>query len=214
MSEEKPRPRPTRVALTQKQAAEALGVELIELSGKWLADGKFDGLELTELQMWLAKVPEDTIPAIRFLKEEVARYLEDGEILPWELARLQAALMRIIPPDQRAVAKAARDAHAASEAELMHEVREAARNEDRAAYWQAVRARNKDNWTADPATKAQRDYIRDLGGSLPRGATKLDASQVLDRLLANEDTGRKGIGCTVIAITAAVIIVVLFIIAR
>lgn len=208
MSEETPKPRPVRVALTQKQAGEALGVELISLSGKWLADGKFDGMELTELQMWLAKVPDDTIPAIRYLKEEVERYLEDGEILPWELARLQAALMRVIPPDQRAAAKAARDAHAASEAALMREVKAATRDEDREAYWHAVRARNRNNWTADPATKAQRDYIRDLGGRLPAGATKLEASEVLDRLLGNEaidtDQARTAIsGCMIFALLIA-----------
>lgn len=204
MSDDAPKKKAVRVALTKTQAAQGLGRELIELSRGWLADGKFDPRELKELKTWLSNVPDESLPAIRFLKEEVQRYIENGEIYDWELARLHAALIRVIPPKDREQANAARNEISRVECEQGAPEREAARHRS-AEQSREIRERHSERWAKKPATEAQLEFIRNLGGQLPLGASMLEASEMIDRLLGNEVTpAGASSGC------ASVLVVALF----
>jgi hypothetical protein len=197
MNDDIPKKKGARVALTKTEAEEGFGLELIELSRTWLADGKFDIHELDELKAWLAKVPDDGIPAIRFLKEEVQRYFDDGEIYSWKLSRLQASLIRVIPPKDREEAKCARSEAARIEWEKRAPERDAARRASVEQFREA-RERHADEWAEEPATEAQLEYIRDLGGSLTESASKLEASEKIDQLLgrkAEPSSSRGNFGC-------------------
>lgn len=207
MNDEIPKKRGARVALTKKEAAEDLGRELIRLSREWLADGRLDERELDELKVWLAKIPDDALPAIRFLKEEVERYLADGVIYEWELLRLQAALIRILPPEERAEAKAAKDEAARKAYELAAPERKARqiRNQEASAVRsRALRERYADEWANEPATDAQLEYIRDLGGSISPSASKLQASDTIDRLLGNK-ASPLSFGCMAVIVVGLVV---------
>ncbi len=210
MSDNPEKPKSVRVALTKTQAAEGLGRELIELSRGWLEDGKLEAHELDELRAWLAKAPPDSIPAIQFIKEEVQRYIEDGEVCDWELCRLQAALIRVIPPKERAEAKAAREAVARVEWEKRAPEREAAKRAS-AERSRELRERYAEIWAEEPATEAQLEFIRSLGGSLSSSASKLEASELIDRLLGRESsTARSGSlsGCLPMIAFIAIVVVV------
>ena len=145
MSEEVQKKKGARVALTKKQAAEGLGVELVNLSRRWLADGKFEPKECEVLRAWLAKVPSDSLPAIRFLKEEVERCLVVGGVCVWDLVRIQNALIRVIPQKEREEAKAARNEVARVEWEKQEPERKAARQAS-AECSRALRERYADVW--------------------------------------------------------------------
>lgn len=204
-----------RIALTKTQAAEGLGRELIELSRTWLADGKFDARELDELKAWLAKVPADSIPAIRFLKEEVHRYIADGEIYDWELSRLQAALIRVIPLKEREEAKTARSEAARIEWEQRAPEREAAQRASTVRS-RELRERYAAIWATEPATEAQLDFIRDLGGNLPSSASKLEASEMIDRLLGREVTpssSSMSSGCLSVVVFGVMVVVAVVLVA-
>ena len=206
MSDDTAKKKAVRVALTKTHAAEGLGRELIELSRTLLADGKFELRELEELKAWLAKVPDDSIPAIRFLKEEIQRYVADGEIYDWELSRLQAALIRVIPPKDREDAKMARNEAARVEWAQRAPEREAAQRAS-AECSHALRERYADVWAKEPATEAQLDFIRDLGGDLSPSATKLEALEMIDRLLGREVApSRATSGCLSVVVFCVILV--------
>ncbi len=188
----------TRVALTKKEAAEGLGLELINLSRTWLADGKLVRSELDELRAWLARVPPNSIPALRFIKEEVERCVGDGDVGDRELSKVQKALIRVIPPKERGVAKTARDAASMAEWERLAPEREAARQKWQRASaekWRALRERYADEWAGEPATDAQLALIRELGGTVPDLASKLEASDTIERLLSARGSAGSSTGC-------------------
>jgi hypothetical protein len=87
-----------RVVLTAKEVAEGFGRALAENTNNLLADGKLDAAEAAALKQWLEACGESDLPALNYIREEVRHYAADGEILPWQLGRLQLALERILPP--------------------------------------------------------------------------------------------------------------------
>jgi hypothetical protein len=187
MADEIPKKKRVRVSMTKGQLAEGLGRELLELSNTWLRDGKLEVRELEELKAWLANAPSDSIPAIRFLREEVERYIADGQVHDWELSRLQAALIRVLPQKERGEAKNARsDAARIEWVKRAPERQEAQRAS--AEHWREVHERYASVWAHEPATEAQLDFIRDLGGDLSPSASKLEASETINRLLGREIT--------------------------
>jgi len=60
------------------------------------------------LKAWLARTPDDALPAARFLREEVERSIIASGYLPNQLLQIQSALFRVIPVKERAVLKAMR----------------------------------------------------------------------------------------------------------
>jgi hypothetical protein len=186
-----------RVALSKNQASEGLGRELVELSSKWLADGKFDSNELEELTAWLAKVPVDSLPAIRFLKEEVERFISAGEISEWELSRLQNAVIRVIPQRERQEAKSARAEFDRVNSEIRAREREKNRQE-KDEYWRGLRKQYASDWENESASDAQLDFIRDLGGKVSSEISKLEAAELIDDLLNKNAPAaniKSGSGC-------------------
>jgi hypothetical protein len=189
MSDGNPNKRGVRVALTKNEASAGPGKELVELSKGWLADGRFESKELEELRAWLAGAPDDTLPAIQFLKKEVERRVFDGGYLPNQLADIQNALLRVIPKKDRDEAKRTRNAGALEEWERSAPEREVARAiaiQDRRERSGRLRDRYANVWANEPATDAQLKFIRDLGGNLPATATKLEASDAIQALLGRE----------------------------
>lgn len=171
-----------RIVLTSKEAAEGFGRALCENANNLLADGKIDASEAAALKQWLDACSDSDLPALNYIREEVHRYTIDGEILPWELGRLQLALERILPVSDRAIAKAAR-----KKAEAEMEASEAAESEaSREAKRQNLEKR-RSRPTDDVATEAQMKFIEDLGGTISVNATKHEASELIGRLLAERD---------------------------
>jgi hypothetical protein len=181
-------PKPTkRVTLTAKDIAGGAGRALGELANNVLADGKLTEAEVKEIRAFLDAVPDAAIPAIAFIKEELSRFLSDGIIYPWELGRLQLALERVLPAADRTIA---REARKRAEAEL--EAREASEPPEvvgaRDAKWNQVRAIRREDLKAQQApTEAQLKYIAHMGGVLSAKATKAEASELIDKLLAEQD---------------------------
>jgi len=173
-----------RVVLTAKEAAEGFGRALAENTNNLLSDGKLDAREAAALKQWLEACGESDLPALNYLREEVQRYAADGEILPWELGRLQLALERILPPTDRAIAKAAR-----IRAEAQIEANEAAESEASRETRRQNLERRRAPKTDDSATMAQVKFIEDLGGTIPTGTTKDEASELIGRLLAEREEG-------------------------
>jgi len=135
-----PRDGSRRVTLTAKQAADGLGRALCENANNLLDDGKLDAAEAAALSQWLEACGESELPALNYVREEVRRFTADGHLLPWELGRLQLALERILPPADRAIAKAAR-----KKAEAEYERREAEESEEsreaKRVQWDQMRKR-------------------------------------------------------------------------
>jgi len=155
------------VTLTKKALDTSEGQALLELLERTMSDGRLTDQEIKLLESWLANnVSNTTLPGIHFLREEVAGVVVDGAVSDGERNLLQKAILRVLPLTERERAKAKiADANA--------EEREA----------RIVEANN--------ATIKQRDYIRDLGGFCPDNATKQEASDIIDRLLASAPTVRQ-----------------------
>lgn len=171
-----------RVSMTKKQSTESAGIELIELCRDWMEDGKLDERELAELRQWLFDVPDDALPAIRYLKEEIRQVLADGRVDEWEMDRIHLALLRTLPKEEREAADSARNIIRRGKLDEQEAIREGMRR-DRDEYWKNERKKNQKLWSQQPATEAQIDFIIDLGGSPARRLSKLDASFTIDRLL-------------------------------
>ncbi len=172
-----------RVVLTSKEAAAGFGRALCENANNLLADGKLDATEALALKQWLEACGESDLPALNYVREEVQRYTIGGEILPWELGRLQLALERILPAADRAIAKAARK-KAEAEMEAREEAESEASREAKRQVWESRRTSGAE----ESPTKAQLKFIEDLGGTVSPDATKRDASETIGRLLAERES--------------------------
>ena len=178
-----------RLTMTKSQAEEGLGRELVELSRNWLEDGKLEPHELEQLRAWLAKVPPDSIPAIRFVKEEVERCVAVGLADEWAATRIQGALIRVLPLADREVAKVARDKVGLAEWEKLAPEREARRRAS-AERSKTLRERYAEQWAGESATEDQIEFIRDLGENIPSNVSKLEASNEITKLLARKQAAR------------------------
>ena len=178
-----PRDSPKRVTLTAKQAADGFGRALCEYANNLLSDGKLDAAEAAALSQWLEACGESDLPALNFVREEVRRFAADGHLLPWELGRMQLALERILPPADRAMAKAAR-----KKAEAEYEAREAEEPEESREAKRVRWERMRDKADDETVTKAQMKFIEDLGGTVSITASKHEASELISRLLAEQET--------------------------
>jgi hypothetical protein len=181
-TEPSPKNGPKRVALTVRQAADGFGRALCENANNLLADGKLDTAEAAALEEWLEACGDTELPALNYLREEVRRFAADGQLLPWELGRLQLALERILPPADRAIAKAAR-----KKAEAEYTAREGLEPEQTREAKRIQSERKRESGSIETVTKAQMKFIEDLGGAISMSASKDDASELISRLLAEQD---------------------------
>lgn len=158
------------VTLSKKTLATSVGRELLGILQRITSDGRIAEAETRELQTWLEGSRERVdFPALSFLREEITAILADGALDEGECIRLQKAIERVLPPEERAQA-------AAQRAQAEEEDRKRFEAEERAA---------------NPATEKQRSYIGNLGGECPPNATKREASDVITMLLAEKPTNRQ-----------------------
>lgn len=97
-----------RLSLTPKQLESAIGVDLLALCQRVTVDGSVTAEEARELQRWLDDNAVVELPSIGYLRATIQRILADGRITPEELRDLHLAVERVMPPEQRVVARAIR----------------------------------------------------------------------------------------------------------
>lgn len=170
-SDPAPPPRRQRIGLSKTDLATEVGQTLLNLLDNLVSDGALTDGEIKDLAAWLERTASTAdLPGLHFLREEVAGVLADGKVSDGERRLLQTAILRVLPVTERERAKA--------------------RISDRHA---AERKAEQARWTVeqDAPTDSQRDYIRALGGTCPDSATRGEASQLIDSLLANRPTARQ-----------------------
>lgn len=117
-----------RLSVTAREAETAAGAELLALLQSIASDGRFTEPELDELRRWLDEHNKAALPGVAFLLDTVTRVLADGRIDDVEWDELHDAVIRVLPPEERPQAEAARwRAHAQEDAQ-----RERGREEARA----------------------------------------------------------------------------------
>ena len=135
-------------------------------------DGEISDHEIRKLHEWLKAAPQD-IPAVRHILELIGDALRDGFICEEERKIIHKQLERVLPPTERERLTMARKAREAEKKKEEKVTRERAREEQR--------ERDRQEW--NKPSEAQIRYIKNLGGILPEGATRGEASILIDRLL-------------------------------
>lgn len=161
----------TRVSLTSRDLSGESGIALLQRLEQVWTDGVISEQEVAGLAEWLLEATAVAdLPGLHFLREEIAGILADGIVSEPEKRLLRDAILRVLPVTERERARA-RFAESAA---------------------QAREVRNKELQTqADQATQAQLDYIAALGGTCAAGASKAQASGMIDALLASRPTVRQ-----------------------
>ena len=96
-----------RLSLTKMQRVSVAGAELLSLCREITEDGNIDDQEILDLRQWLNDHTVEDLPAIAYLSNTVEKILADGRVEPLERDELYVAILKILPPDVRAVAAAA-----------------------------------------------------------------------------------------------------------
>jgi hypothetical protein len=177
-----------RLSLTKAQLREEIGAALLDILKSITGDGELAQTEIEQLAQWLQTNAASEIPAIAHLATILRRVLADGVVSPDERLELQLGIEKVLPLTERGFAKAARETkeretrtEKITRDNLVKMVADSASkedNEDEEFYRKARR-----DWRNDPMTDRQRDYIFDLGGSIHAGATKGEASDLIETLL-------------------------------
>jgi hypothetical protein len=97
-----------RISLTRTQRTSQIGAELLSLCQTVTADGSLNDEEVSSLREWLTAHAASDLPAIRFLAPIVERILADGVVNTAERRELYLAVEKVLPPDARGLARAAR----------------------------------------------------------------------------------------------------------
>jgi len=164
----------TRVTFTKAQLA-GEAKPLLTLLEALMEDGVVDVDEVHTLNAALGQFDSDTsVQGIHFLRDEVAAILEDGVVDDAERVVLRRAILRVMPKAHRE-----QFVTVVAEAEAVEKAARAKQREEAAA---------QDKYMA---TAKQRAFIRDLGGTCPADATKIEASELIDELLETRPTVRQ-----------------------
>ena len=173
MADEQPKRR-VPVKLSADHLSSDIGVALLDLLDRVVADGTLSNQEIADLSAWLGEAAQNsTIPGIHFLREEVAGILADGSVSDAERNLLQNAILRVMPITERDRAKA-RIADARSRQRETNRQRRLAEFAD-----------------ADRITDRQLEYICALGGTCSSNATKAEASTIITELLEHAPSARQ-----------------------
>ena len=162
-----------RITLTKKQIASEAGETLLRLLVEFTADGELSLGEIDRLRSWLKAntAAAESIAAIDWLSGIVEDILVDGRVTQDERVELVLAIERVLPKDERLQAQSRR-----GKAERV--------SRDAEPSTRPARSRpERGDWTEDPATERQLDYIRALGGRTRGIGTKGEASDLIDSLL-------------------------------
>jgi vacuolar-type H+-ATPase subunit E/Vma4 len=104
----KGQPSNARVSLSKAQLQEGVGAELYSLCQGMTADGKVSKAEIVALGQWLTDNQNAPLPGIALLTETLKRIVADGRVTRDESRELLEAIEKVLPPDARKGAKAAR----------------------------------------------------------------------------------------------------------
>lgn len=103
-------PSTPRVSLTKAQINDGIGAELFSLCQGMTADGRLSKDEIVALSLWLRDNQGTQLPGITFLSETLHRIIADGRVTRDEQRELMEAIEKVLPPEARKGAKAARRA--------------------------------------------------------------------------------------------------------
>lgn len=113
-----------RVFLTKPDLGTEAGKQLLELSVRIATDGKLELPEIRELRKWLrANKDNESVAAIAYLHDIMARITADGVIDRDELFELHLAVERVIPIAHRAPVIQSRKKREAARRERLREKR-------------------------------------------------------------------------------------------
>jgi hypothetical protein len=99
-----------RVSLSKAQLQEAAGAELFSICQGMTADGKVSKDEIVTLGEWLNDNQNGSLPGIDYLTETLRKIISDGRVTRDEQRELLEAVEKVLPPEFRKDAKAARRA--------------------------------------------------------------------------------------------------------
>lgn len=108
-----------RVSLSKSQTQEGVGAELFSLCQGITADGKLCEDEILALGRWLRDNQQGELPSITFLSATLNTIIADGRVTRDEQRELMEALEKVLPPEVRQGARAAR-----KQVEATHKARE------------------------------------------------------------------------------------------
>ena len=156
-----------RVTLSKKELATSSGGELLKLLQEITHDGELSLDEINRMKVWLDQHSETTtVPAVAWLREILKAMLADGRITPAERQELLLAIERVLPQDERILAKVRRKAAA--------ELSQGGEEEEEP----------EDEVDDTPATPRQIEYLRSLRVSFDeRKLTKDLASSLITEAL-------------------------------
>lgn len=101
--------RTVRVTLTKSQLSTDRGAELFRILSEITQDGMLSNGEIDKLKAWLATSGIEQLPAEQHLSNILSVIIANGSISADERRNFQKEIERVLPPSQRAEAKAARE---------------------------------------------------------------------------------------------------------
>jgi hypothetical protein len=177
-----------RLSLTKKQLHEEKGAALLALLNNISADGVLEDSEILRLVGWLKTHQDDEIPAIAYLSHLVEGVIANGSLETIDRGNLQEAIEKVLPVAERKAAKAAREHTGYVEkADSIPRAKISAGDLETMRVDGPVEFETKKEapWRNDPMTERQYDFIRSMGASISKQATKGQASELIGSLLNN-----------------------------
>jgi hypothetical protein len=149
-----------RVSLTSKQLSNQLGKQLLHLLCTVTQDGELSLGEIEQLRSMLKATEADIdVPAIPWLRELIEACLADGKVTREERLELLMAFERVLPMEERILAKS--------------------RRRNASAHDEAAPEARSSRWEDDPASDRQIAYLGALGIDVEEGLTKGRASELI-----------------------------------
>lgn len=99
-----------RVTLTKSHLSTKRGKELFGILSEITQDGMLSNAEIEKLRVWLSTSELKQIPGEQHLSEVLSQIIANGAISQDERRLFQKEIERVLPPSQRAEAKASREA--------------------------------------------------------------------------------------------------------
>ncbi len=179
-------PTTRRVTLTKAQLSSEAGQRLVALCIELGLDGEFSDDDLRVLHAMLSGLSGQDIPAVGHLKSLLEDAFMDGMISDSERTMIQKQIERVLPAAERARLAMARSSYQEKQREKAEaEARAEEAENDRVSEERREQRRKERESCADfnVPTEAQLRFIHELGGTLPAGASKRDASILIDQIL-------------------------------
>lgn len=183
-----------RITLSKKHLATEAGNDLLALLMHVTADGEMSLGDVKSMREWLDSHRDSVdVPAIAWLHELVGLILADGRVTADERVDLLLAIERVLPADERILAKKRRqvaDQLTSSDAEPPKTGKDRPATENQIAYLQALGATNTDGLTVASASA----MIDNLVGR--RGESPSNRQVMVLRFWNRLDLGNAGLAGT------------------